>query len=92
VVTRDITCHSKSVDRLGYNNGNDGKFTDEESIVRISNSIEHARLAGKRIVFVSYEGALIYRQSFWDWLFREIGVEPIMIKTDYIDGNCKYFT
>lgn len=87
VITRDQTCHQRSVKNLGYNRGMEGKFTDEESKVHILNQTQSA----PKVIWISYEAIMCYQQDYWDWVFSQLGVEPILVETDYRDGNAKYF-
>jgi hypothetical protein len=73
--------------RTGYESEHPGQFTDAESIAVLSQSAN--RSFG--VIFASYETALVFRQVYWDWLFHLIGVESIAVKTEYLDGNLKYF-
>ena len=87
VIVRDMTAHRLSVIASGYEQGNEGKFSDEESIKEIVKAIKQS----PKVVFASYESALAFRQAYWDWLFQSIGVKPIEVFTDYKDANRKYF-
>jgi len=86
IVTRDQTCHRLSVDKLGYNRGCEGQFTDEESKAHILNYASQA----SNVLWISYEAVMCYGQDYFDWVFRQLGVTPIHIETEYRDGNLKY--
>lgn len=88
IVCRDITCHLKSVARLGYNSADPDSFPDQDSI-------DHLRMValifGERCHFVSYEGLLIYKDSYIQNIFAKLGIAPFDPQVDYVDGNKKYF-
>lgn len=87
IAARDRTAHRASVVRMGYEKDTEGKFPDEKSLELIAS----AATKSPKVVFASYETALLYRQAYWDFLFRCIGVDPVTVETEYKDGNVKYF-
>jgi hypothetical protein len=87
IVCRDSTCQRRGVIRRGYETGNEGKFTNEESIQAI---LSVASLTKRKVVFVSYETLVRYRDAYLKWLFWEIGVDPVEVKTEFRDENIKY--
>lgn len=87
IIVRDRTCQQKSVERREFNAGNEGKFTEEENLICLEDLIQST----PRVVFVSYESALIFRQAYWSNIFSQLGVPDFAVNTEYLDGNAKYF-
>lgn len=88
IVTRDKTCQERGVERRGYNSLTPGRFTENLNVAMIGRIIVNT--PPEQVVFVSYEGVLIYRQLYWDNIFVQLGVHPFNIVTDYRDENVKY--
>jgi hypothetical protein len=86
LIVRDRTCQETSVLRNGYNNHSPENFHPTQNLDQLK-----ALSQSHPVVFFSYETALVFRQDYWDWIFNQIGVEPIPVKLEYQDGNSKYF-
>lgn len=86
VVAREQHCQQLSVLRRGYNKGRESDFSFEKDRNRICELIESA----PRVVFVSYDTLLLYRQHYIDNVFEQIGVTPVEVTTDYRDETGKY--
>lgn len=87
VVCRDQSCHRRSVVARGYENGREGEFTDGESVERIAAEVGKAECP---VVFVSYEGLLIYREHYLTWLWQTLEVANAELDVEYRDANEKY--
>jgi hypothetical protein len=87
IVCRDLNCQEASVAGKGYNDETPDKFLHDESIAAI---LEAA--GGSVVFFFSYETLLVYRQRYLDWFCQQLGVPPFDVKSDWIDGNAKYFS
>lgn len=87
IVIRDQTCRRKSVETNQYAIGRESDFSEELNLKALLNAAN-----GIRIVFLSYESALTLKQFYWDNIFAQLGVRPITVSTEYIDGNAKYFS
>lgn len=88
IITRDVNCQRASAASHNYNEATTDRFSDADNAMHLLSL--HA--LGKSVVFVSYETALVWGQWYWSSIFIQLGVEPVAIKTDYIDGNTKYVT
>ncbi len=89
IVCRDASCQRASVKRRRYNKGREGEFGDGESVARIARA---AGEAGCPVLYVSYEGLLVYRSEYLAWIWDRLGVPWFPGAVEYIDGNEKYFT
>ena len=89
IVARDRTCQESSVTDRHYNDGTPNQFGHDENIQAILDAV---RKTAKPIYFFSYETALLYRQDYLDWFFRLLGLQPVKVSTEWVDGNVKYFS
>lgn len=87
VTVRDQNCSEASIKRREYNKGRENDFDFNKNVEAICAYISYSN----RKVFVSYETALIYKQLYWDNIFRQIGVPPVRVKTEYRNENSKYY-
>ena len=88
IMARDSTCQRKSVEWRGYEKGTEDKFPNERNVPAVLAMRGYA----KKVVWCSYETLIRYRQAYLNWVFAQIGVEPIVPHTEYNDGNRKYIT
>jgi hypothetical protein len=90
IITRDKTCHTRSVAKLGYNDGHEGEFSDDENMAHILNCA--SSFPRDRVLWVSYEALMCYREAYFEWIFQQFGVEYHHVQTEYKDGNPKYMS
>lgn len=86
LMARDSTCQRRSVIQHGYEKGTEGQFQNDENVA----AVLAARVRAKKTVWCSYETLVRYRQPYLDWIFQQIGVDPIVPQTEYRDANLKY--
>lgn len=86
VITRDRTCQARSVADRGYNKGNEDRFSQRENMDFILGQID----GRENVLWVSYETAVNWGQPYFDWLFKQLGLETTNIETECVDGNRKY--
>jgi len=86
---RDQTCHQNSVKRRGFNKGyRNDQFTDAQNIEALWR--EASKNLNTRLLFFSYETALVYRHRYLDWFFKLLDVAPMEPQVEWNDGNVKY--
>lgn len=85
IVVRDRTCQIKSVDDKGHNNGQEGKFTEEQNMKELLDLFDY-----KPVILFSYEVALMFKQKYFNHIFEQMNLPRYQIKTEFIDGNEKY--
>lgn len=93
VPCRDSTIQEMSVDRHGYNSLTTDSFSREESVEKMNAAIRSHSDAGARVVFISYETLIQYRDLYLSSVFQQIGVSVEDFQYDlveYRDGNVKY--
>jgi hypothetical protein len=89
IIARDSTITKISVENHKHNENNAGKFSYDQTIGEILENINEWQ--GK-ILFVSYETLMIWKNVYLKHIFQQLGVSidfPYE-EINYVDGNAKY--